>query len=907
MSLPALPFMVAIAVKVTIVFGLVMALDLTVLRRHASAAMRHLLWTVAVIAALVLPVLNTALPEMRLPILRPDAVRTPSLAYTIPRPEIAPAVPAAARGFDLPPLATRPADDRVAAIPRDSSTRWSLGGLALVIYAVGVLVLLFRVGFDHLAVRRVALAGTSTMDENWTALLARLAQRSGVRGPVTLVQSRAPIMPLTAGIVHPVVVVPQVADEWSVDRREAVLLHELAHVARHDCLTQTLAAIACAVYWPHPLAWWAAARLRLERELACDDRVLMRGYPSRDYASHLLVIARTLSTTLPRLAVSMAVPSQLEDRLRAVIDDSRRRSAPGSRQAMLTGLIAAALVALIAAAHPVRLEAAPTPSVSPPAPSSPASTMPTHTPTIREGQTVRQTAPAQRREPSASQRAESGSPIAGEFRIRRATLEDGPGNAGLVHVMLRTPGMNTFYTAMAKLEGLDETVFTMREAALHFRVKRDAGDFEFIGTMRNGRGEGRFEYAPNPGFNPELRRRRIDSLVDHQQFSLARHDLGLAFIDELAKQGYAIPTPDELVRASVSSVDLDYLREMNALGYRERTLEALVRLSNMGIGPDFVRAFASAGYSRLTADELNWLASQGIDGTFANNANARAGRTLSVPQLVQAADEMRKVAEQRPERSRSRAPAVSVETAPDSSPPLVDDTVVDGKWWIRVRPDGWLQLDIDWSNVNQWKRFVRPTELLGITAATITAASGPTPAKFHIDQDAGIFEFEGTFDRGRGEGSFLFKPNLDFPAMLRALGVREVDRVGIHQLKNLAFAPMSAADVQELMRIGLSPPLTLRHVVDLAVYRVTPTYLRALKSLGIRGIDSVRAVIEAKVFGLPVPYASDIVAVGFTSLTYRQLIEMYRAGITPAFIRQQQVALGRDLTPEELISLRHRR
>ena len=135
-------------------------------------------------------------------------------------------------------------------------------------------------------------------------------------------------VPFTCGFLRPTLVVPASALAWTDDRIRVVLLHELAHVARRDCLVQAIVQAACAVYWFHPLAWVGARHLRAERERACDDLVLAAGTRSAAYAEHLLDIARAATGT-PRMAVAalaMARPSELEGRLLAILDRGRDRA-----------------------------------------------------------------------------------------------------------------------------------------------------------------------------------------------------------------------------------------------------------------------------------------------------------------------------------------------------------------------------------------------------------------------------------------------------------------------------------------------------------------------------------------------------------------------------------------------------
>ena len=134
-------------------------------------------------------------------------------------------------------------------------------------------------------------AGT-VRDPAWETLLSRLSSDMLLSRRVELRISRGPAVPMTWGTLAPKLLLPAEASEWPLERRRLVLLHELAHVARRDSFSRSLASLACALYWFHPGAWLAARRMRMEQEHAADDRVLMAGGSPQAYALSLLHLAR---------------------------------------------------------------------------------------------------------------------------------------------------------------------------------------------------------------------------------------------------------------------------------------------------------------------------------------------------------------------------------------------------------------------------------------------------------------------------------------------------------------------------------------------------------------------------------------------------------------------------------------
>jgi soluble lytic murein transglycosylase-like protein len=206
-------------------------------------------------------------------------------------------------------------------------------------WAAGVSLMLLRLAGGHLHVRRL-VAESTPLGAALTATLVSLAVDLGVRQEVLLCTSDGVTVPVVAGWLRPVVLLPAaMVSGLPPAAIEAVLAHELAHVRRHDYLVNALQSAAEALLFFHPAAWWVSRVIRAEREHASDDHaVAVLGDPA-GYA-RALAAAEALRSPVPMLGVAFTGGS-LVSRVRRLLSS---RSAP--RRAPLALVLAVALVGL---------------------------------------------------------------------------------------------------------------------------------------------------------------------------------------------------------------------------------------------------------------------------------------------------------------------------------------------------------------------------------------------------------------------------------------------------------------------------------------------------------------------------------------------------------------------------------
>ncbi len=166
----------------------------------------------------------------------------------------------------IPPAAVPPPAPGPAGPARWPGFVWGIGAAAVLGRAAWTQLLLCRFRRRH---------GRAPGESLWRRVDA-LARRLGIRRPVCLLEASGLRVPVAFGLVRPTLVLPaSFAGDYSDREQEAILAHELAHLAARDPLWQLVADVLAAALWWHPLVWWLRARLRAASEAAADEASLL--------------------------------------------------------------------------------------------------------------------------------------------------------------------------------------------------------------------------------------------------------------------------------------------------------------------------------------------------------------------------------------------------------------------------------------------------------------------------------------------------------------------------------------------------------------------------------------------------------------------------------------------------------
>ncbi|HEY4439087.1 MAG TPA: pentapeptide repeat-containing protein [Candidatus Elarobacter sp.] len=355
------------AIVASIILGGVLGLGVFAATRllALTAATRHALWTMALLATAIMPVAGVGVSVARgltaeAPLPLTPFPKTSAPIHLLPPPHISKVTRTAPRETTAPPT------DRLAVArglagwqPKVSRTialgivgAWMLGAL---IGLIGLLLSVLRV--RGLKKRSSPLEGALADELPWLTEV-------GPGREIYLRLSYEIETPVAIGFRRPVILIPtELATVDGLTAIEPLVLHEHAHLRRYDDWTNMLQRVIERIFWFNPILWYVGRRIALEREIASDDAVVEKTGAAHAYATSLWRLAREMR--MPEHAVvapgALLTRKQISVRIEQLLDKNRSRLHRSPAAALAVVVAGAAAVAFVATSAPaVELPAATT-------------------------------------------------------------------------------------------------------------------------------------------------------------------------------------------------------------------------------------------------------------------------------------------------------------------------------------------------------------------------------------------------------------------------------------------------------------------------------------------------------------------------------------------------------------------
>jgi beta-lactamase regulating signal transducer with metallopeptidase domain len=218
---------------------------------------------------------------------------------------------------------------------------------AAVAWAVGVMLAFAHLAVGWIRVRRIAAADAVPVEPSLRALVRDMVLSMRIGLDVEAYYSTRVAVPMVIGWRRPRILLPREAvTRLSASELRGVLAHELAHVRRNDYAANLAQSAIDRLMFFHPAVWWVSARVREEREYACDDAAIVVGRDAASYAHALAALED--ARDVGRLAVA-ATSGTLLHRIQRLAGRSRRGLTPLGGVLVLTTswVLAAVMFALL--------------------------------------------------------------------------------------------------------------------------------------------------------------------------------------------------------------------------------------------------------------------------------------------------------------------------------------------------------------------------------------------------------------------------------------------------------------------------------------------------------------------------------------------------------------------------------
>jgi len=248
-----------------------------------------------------------------------------------------------------------------------------------------------------------------------------------------------------------------------------------------------------------------------------------------------------------------------------------------------------------------------------------------------------------------------------------------------------------------------------------------------------------------------------------------------------------------------------------------------------------------------------------------------------------------------------------------------------GTWTIDregMREAGKVQLSLHHSHKDQFGQDFALSDLKGLDPHALDSDG---PVKFELVREAGTVQFEGTFKKGVGTGTYEFASSPTFLAKMKAMGFQGLEDEALA----LTMVDVTIAYAEELRSLGFKPDLD--HVISGRIFKVNREQVEGLKAAGITGLSldklvecrifnvtpefvremraknpnvNVDQLVEARIFKTTPEFVATMKQEGYPDLTQEQLVAFKIHNVTPEYIKEMRAVGFKDLTADQLVEFR---
>ena len=232
-----------------------------------------------------------------------------------------------------------------------------------------------------------------------------------------------------------------------------------------------------------------------------------------------------------------------------------------------------------------------------------------------------------------------------------------------------------------------------------------------------------------------------------------------------------------------------------------------------------------------------------------------------------------------------------------------------GEWTATVSKDNSkIQLRLeqrsDKSGRHQMGQSFEISDFQGLTREQ---ALNGGPVNFSLVREAGRIDMEGSFQNGKGSGTFRFTGNAGFVSAMKSRGFdfdqtsRNDDRDSEDRLFAATVLNVTTALADDLNSAGFGK-LQTEDLFKAAIFKIDSNFMREMKASGFNlGMEDL---VKARIFKIDADFVKQVAQMGFEKEPFESLVKMQIFKVTPEFISEMRNEGLNNLQVEDLVKLR---